>query len=177
MKKIRVAVITGSDSDLPIVLETVKILDKFGLAYNIAVASAHRTPEKVKEYIRESEKNGAEVFIAAAGMAAALPGVVAAETIYPVIGVPIESKSLAGMDALFSIAQMPPGIPVATVAVGKAGAVNAGVLAAEILAVKDEELRNKLIEYRKQMAAKIIEKNNELQKNGIEKFLELNKKA
>lgn len=176
MKRIQVAVITGSDSDLPVVAETVKVLDKLGIACRIAVASAHRTPEKVREYVRTAENDGAEVFIAAAGMAAALPGVVAAETLYPVIGVPMEGKSLAGMDALFSIVQMPPGIPVATVAVGKAGAVNAAVLAAEIIGVKDAEVRARLREYRQKMANAVMEKDAKLQEFGLEKFLEMNKK-
>lgn len=171
-EKVLVAVITGSDSDLPAVEAAVKILTEFGIAYSVTVASAHRTPEKVRQYVKDSEAAGAEVFIAAAGMAAALPGVVAAETAFPVIGVPLESKSLAGVDALFSIVQMPPGIPVATVAIGKAGAANAGVLAAEILSVKYPELRVKLAQYRKKMAGAIAEKDAELQKLGIKKYVE-----
>lgn len=176
MKRIQVAVITGSDSDLPVVAETVKVLEKLGISCRIAVASAHRTPEKVREYVRTAENDGAEVFIAAAGMAAALPGVVAAETLCPVIGVPLEGKALAGMDALFSIVQMPPGIPVATVAIGKAGAVNAAVLAAEIIGVKDPDVRGRLREYRQKMANAVMEKDAKLQEFGLEKFLEMNKK-
>ena len=171
-KKINVAVIVGSDSDLPVIAGATKILDDFGVTYSVAVASAHRTPEKVKQYIQTSEKQGAEVFIAGAGMAAALPGVVAAETTLPVIGVPLESKALAGVDALFSIVQMPPGIPVATVAIGKAGATNAGLLAVEILSIKYQGLKTKLKAYRKKMAGAVTEKDNLLRKLGIMKYIE-----
>ena len=173
--KAKVAIVVGSDSDLPVVAETTHILDTFEIGYTVAVASAHRTPEKVKKYIRDAEKNGAEVFIAAAGMAAALPGVVASETILPVIGVPIDSKHLGGVDALFAIVQMPPGIPVATVAFGKPGARNAALLAVQILSVKDVSLRDKMIAFRKKNADVILEKDTQLQELGIKKYLELHK--
>jgi len=176
MKKIKVAIVVGSDSDLPIIVNTTKILEELNIAYSIAVASAHRTPDKVIKYVKDCENAGADVFIAAAGMAAALPGVVASKTLKPVIGLPIESKVLGGQDALFSIVQMPQGIPVATVAIGKAGAINAGVLAAQILAVKDNEILQKLISYRKKLANTVNEKNAKLQKVGIAKFIEQNTK-
>ena len=122
-----------------------------------------------------AEKNGAEVFIAAAGMAAALPGVVASETVLPVIGIPVESKNLGGLDALYSIVQMPPGIPVATVAIGKPGAKNAAVLAVQILSVKDLSLRVKMAAYRKKNGDAIMEKDKRLQDLGIHKYLEQTK--
>jgi len=175
-KNIQVAIIVGSDSDLASVAAAAKSLDTFEIPYRINVASAHRTPAKVKTVVKEAEKQGAQVFICAAGMAAALPGVVAAETIKPVIGVPMEGKNLAGMDALFSIAQMPPGIPVAAVAIGKAGAQNAGVLAAQILAIKDRSLEKKLVQYREKLAKNVSEKDTRLQEIGIEKYIEIQKK-
>lgn len=175
MKKIQVAIIVGSDSDLQAAASAAKALDAFGIAYSINVASAHRTPAKVKSVVSKAQKDGARVFICAAGMAAALPGVVAAETVLPVIGVPMEGKSLAGMDALFSIVQMPPGIPVAAVAIGKAGAQNAGVLAAQILAVGDQSLKRKLEDFRKKLAATVAQKDTRLQKIGLEKYIETQK--
>jgi len=171
MEKIRVAIITGSDSDLPVIAAASKILAEFGISSSINVASAHRTPERVRQCVRTAEKRGAEVFIAAAGMAAALPGVVAAETTLPVIGVPMEGKSLGGMDALFSIVQMPPGIPVAAVAIGKAGATNAALLAVQILAVGDGALRKKIAAYRKKMADSVMKKDAVLQKKGLETYI------
>jgi 5-(carboxyamino)imidazole ribonucleotide mutase len=176
MDQIKVAIITGSDSDLPVVSATVKVLEEFKVPYSIHVASAHRTPEKVREYVRDAEKRGAQVFIAVAGMAAALPGVVASETVLPVIGVPMEGKSLAGMDALFSIAQMPPAIPVACVAIGKAGATNAAILAIEILALKNAGRREQLKQYRKKLAQTVMGKDAALQKMGLEKYIESMKK-
>lgn len=172
MEKIKVGILVGSDSDLPTIESTVKVLDEFKIAYKITVASAHRTPEKVKSFINDCEKSGVEVFIAAAGMAAALPGVVASETALPVIGVPLESKNLSGLDALFSIVQMPPGIPVGTVAIGKAGATNAGILAAQILSIKYSEIKEAMKKYRKKMKQTIMEKDNSLQKLGIKKYIE-----
>ena len=174
-KKINVAIIVGSDSDLPSVSPTAKVLESFGIPYRINVASAHRSPAKVRSIIKEAEKQGAEVFICAAGMAAALPGVVAAGTVKPVIGVPMEGKSLAGLDALFSIVQMPPGIPVAAVAIGRPGAQNAGVLAAQILAVKDKALSRKLADYRKKLANAVSEKDSRLQRYGIDRYIEMQK--
>lgn len=151
----KVLVITGSESDLTLAKETAKLLDELGIPYRIEVASAHRTPERVVRLIKEAEKDGVEVIIAMAGMAAALPGVVAAHTLLPVIGVPVNSSPLNGIDALLSIAQMPGGVPVATVAIGKAGAKNAAILAAEILALKDQKLQKKLKSFREKMAEDI----------------------
>jgi len=176
LKNIQVAIIVGSDSDLASISAASRVLDDFAIPFRINVASAHRTPAKVKAVIREAENQGAEVFICAAGMAAALPGIVAAETVNPVIGVPMEGKSLAGMDALFSIVQMPAGIPVAAVAIGKAGAHNAGVLAAQILAVKDPSLKKKLERYREKLASSVSEKDTRLQEMGLEKYIEMQKK-
>ncbi len=151
----KVLVITGSESDLTLAKETVKLLDEFGIPYRIEVASAHRSPERVIRIIKEAEKDGVEVIIAMAGMAAALPGIIAAHTVLPVIGVPVNSSPLNGIDALLSIAQMPGGVPVATVAIGKAGAKNAAILAAEILGLKDQKLQKKLRSYREKLAEDI----------------------
>ncbi|MEJ2697146.1 MAG: 5-(carboxyamino)imidazole ribonucleotide mutase [Candidatus Sulfobium sp.] len=154
----RVLVVMGSDADLPVMEETGRVLDSFDIPYDITVASAHRTPERTMKIVSEGEKNGIEVIIAGAGMAAHLPGVIASHTILPVIGVPLTSSQLNGMDALLSIVQMPAGIPVATVALGKAGAKNAGILAAQIMAGRDPKIAHKLLAHRKAMAAEIEEK-------------------
>ncbi|MDW7759642.1 MAG: 5-(carboxyamino)imidazole ribonucleotide mutase [Acidobacteriota bacterium] len=147
-----VAVFMGSDSDFEMLRDGLGILKEFGVPFIVEVTSAHRTPERTIRLIREAEDSGVEVFIAAAGKAAHLAGVVAAHTVRPVIGVPVESTALAGMDALFSTVQMPKGIPVATMALGKAGGSNAALLAVQILAVKDPALRRKLEESRRRMA-------------------------
>ena len=148
MSKPKVGIITGSKSDLPIVEKVEKQLQEFGIAFDTTVASAHRTPKKVEEYARTaSDKYDV---IAAAGMAAALPGVVAAQTNLPVIGIPIHSQSLSGHDALFAIVQMPSGVPVATVAID--GAKNAAVLAAQILALKYPDLKTKLEEFKARLS-------------------------
>ena len=138
----RVGIICGSDSDLETASDACKILDELGVAYDLRIASAHRTPELLEEYMSTAEERGVEVFIAAAGWAAHLPGVVASYTTSPVIGIPIDSSCLNGMDSLLSIVQMPPGIPVATMSIGKGGARNAGIYAASILAIKYPEIKN-----------------------------------
>lgn len=143
------AVIMGSNSDEPVMQKCLKYLDYFGITYDQKVISAHRNPEKLDEYISGLESSGTDVVIAGAGMAAALPGVVASKTLLPVIGIPLDNSPLSGSDALFSIVQMPPGIPVATVAIGSAGAKNAAVLAARILALSNPEIKKKLIEFQK----------------------------
>jgi len=148
----RVLVLTGSASDLPEMEKMVPLLERFGLTHRIEVASAHRQPDKVHRLVAEAEAGGTEIFVAAAGMAAHLPGVVASLTSKPVIGVPMASGPLSGFDALLAIVQMPPGVPVATVAVGGAGARNAAVLAARILALKDEEVSARLDAYRRELA-------------------------
>ncbi len=175
-KQIDVAVIMGSDSDLPVVAETLKVFDKFSIKYSVNIASAHRTSEFVKQCVNDAINNGVKVFIAVAGMSAALPGVVASETILPVIGVPMESKALAGMDALFSIAQMPPSIPVACVSIGKAGAKNAAILALEILALNNKNISEQLVQYRKEMKEQILNKDDKLHKIGYQKYLDTMKK-
>lgn len=150
MDVIKVMIITGSESDLPRMEESKEMLASFGISSELVVASAHRSPGKVSALVKEAEDSGAEVIIAGAGMSAALPGVVAAHTDLPVIGVPLDSGLPGGIDALFSIVQMPTGIPVAAVAVN--GAKNAAVLAARILALKDPQIRTSLEDYRRKLA-------------------------
>jgi phosphoribosylaminoimidazole carboxylase PurE protein len=162
--KPKVLIVMGSDSDLPVMEEAGKVLFDFGIPYAMTVASAHRTPDRTLKIVRAAEKSGIEVIIGGAGMAAHLPGVIASYTILPVIGVPLDSSSLNGMDALLSIVQMPPGIPVATVSIGKAGARNAAVLAAQIIARKDKKLCGKLLEHRKKMACEVEEKAKKVEK-------------
>ncbi len=150
-----VAVLMGSKSDYDIVKETLGILEKFNIKYEVLITSAHRSPHRTQEYIKNAEAKGAKVFIAAAGMAAHLAGAVAAYTTKPVIGIPMPGSNLASMDSLFSIVQMPSGIPVATLAVGKSGAINAAYLAAQILAIGDENLAQDLLEDRKKQQEKL----------------------
>jgi 5-(carboxyamino)imidazole ribonucleotide mutase len=145
-----VGIVMGSDSDLPVMEKAAGVLDRFGVESEINVMSAHRAPERVSEYARSAEQRGLRVIIAGAGLAAHLPGVVAAHTVLPVIGVPLYNDALGGADALYSCVQMPPGVPVATVAVG--GAKNAAVLAVQILAAGDEGLRAKLRDYKRELA-------------------------
>lgn len=151
-----VAILMGSKSDYEVVSEAGKILDKFKVKYELIITSAHRSPQRTINYIKEAEKKGAKVFIAAAGMAAHLAGVVAAHTTKPVLGVPMSGDNLASMDSLFSTSQMPRGIPVATLAIGKAGAVNAAYLAVQILALSDIKLADALNEDRKEQENKLI---------------------
>ena len=155
MSNIKVAIIMGSESDAEEMKPTSEVLNELGIKNESRVISAHRTPDRLREYILNAEKNGVKVFIGGAGMAAALPGVIAAYTHLPVLGVPIESKSLKGMDSLLSIAQMPPGIPVGTLAIGSAGSKNAGLLAAAILSVSNQEIESKLKDYRKKQSDKV----------------------
>ncbi len=153
---IQVAIVMGSASDWDVMSNASKLLDKFGIEHESRVLSAHRTPKQLEEFIVEAEKNGIQVFIAGAGLAAALPGVVAAQTTIPVIGVPLIAGSLDGMDALMAIVQMPPGIPVGTVAIGKPGAINAALYAISIMALKDESLAKQLKNYRAEQAEKVL---------------------
>ena len=155
MNDIKVAIIMGSESDAEEMKHASEVLNELGIKNESRVISAHRTPDRLREYILNAEKNGVKVFIGGAGMAAALPGVIAAHTHLPVLGVPMESKSLKGMDSLLSIAQMPPGIPVGTLAIGSAGSKNAGLLAAAILSVSDQEIESKLKNYRKKQSDKV----------------------
>ena len=158
--KIEVGIIMGSDSDLPVMEETLKVLKEFGIGYEVKVLSAHRTPNQHAEYSKSALNRGLKVIIAAAGGAAHLPGVTAAQTTLPVIGVPIKGKALEGMDALLSIVQMPPGIPVATVAVN--GAKNAGILAAEIIGLVNSDIQKKLAEYKIKMERDSLAKNENI---------------
>ena len=144
-----VAILIGSKSDETVMQGCTEYLTQFGISYDLKISSAHRNPDETARFCKDAEKNGYSLIIAAAGMAAHLPGVAASYTTLPVIGVPLEGSALNGVDALYAIVQMPSGIPVATVAIGAAGAKNAAVLAAEILALHDGSIRQKLIEFRK----------------------------
>lgn len=152
-----IAVIMGSMSDWETMREACGVLDEFNVSYDKKIVSAHRTPDLMFAFSKESEEKGYKVIIAGAGGAAHLPGMVAALTTLPVIGVPVESKSLKGMDSLLSIVQMPGGIPVATTAIGKPGAKNAGLLAVQILGINDEKIREKLHSYRTSLKEKVLE--------------------
>ena len=157
MQNSQVAIIMGSRSDLSVMEETENVLKKFGVPYEVKVASAHRTPEHTMEYARTLEERGVQVIIAGAGAAAHLAGTLAAWTTLPVIGVPIDSSPLKGMDALLSTVQMPGGIPVASMAIGKAGAKNAAIFAVEILSLSDSKLRKKLKKHREEMKNAVLE--------------------
>ena len=157
----KVSIIMGSTSDLPVMEKAAKVLNDFCIPFEINALSAHRTPAEVESFAKNAQKRGIEVIIAGAGMAAHLPGVIAAMTPIPVIGVPINA-SLDGMDALLAIAQRPPGIPVATTAIN--GAMNAGILAAQILAVGDNALKAKIVDFKESLKKKIVDANNELAK-------------
>lgn len=154
-----VSIIMGSTSDLPVMEKAAKVFDEFEVPFEMHALSAHRTPAEVEQFAKGAKERGIQVVIAAAGMAAHLPGVIASMTSVPVIGVPINS-TLEGMDALLAIVQMPPGIPVATVGIN--GAMNAAILASQILAVKDEALQEKLIRYKEDLKKKIVKANEEL---------------
>jgi phosphoribosylamine--glycine ligase len=155
MSHIDVLILMGSDSDAPIMQAAVDVLRELGISSEMTVASAHRSPERVMRLVREAPDRGVKVFIVGAGAAAHLGGVVAAHTTRPVIGVPIDSSALKGLDALLSTVQMPPGVPVATVSIGKPGATNAGILAAQMLGVGDSNIAARLDEYKKRMAQKV----------------------
>ncbi|WP_323710578.1 5-(carboxyamino)imidazole ribonucleotide mutase [Mammaliicoccus lentus] len=158
----KVAVIMGSSSDWPIMKEACDMLDYFGIEYEKEVVSAHRTPLKMVDYANSATKNNIDIIIAGAGGAAHLPGMVASLTTAPVIGVPIESKSLKGLDSLLSIVQMPGGIPVATTAIGKAGSKNAGILAARMIGMHDNKVRHQLVKYEESLVDKVEEMQNDL---------------
>jgi phosphoribosylaminoimidazole carboxylase PurE protein len=162
MSKPLVSIVMGSDSDLDIMREAAKALEDFGIAYEIDVTSAHRSPERTADYARKAAGRGIRVIIAGAGGAAHLAGVIAAHTTLPVIGVPIPSTSLNGMDSLLATVQMPAGIPVATVAIGKAGATNAGILAAQILGLASESLARKLESLKETLVNSVEEKSRKL---------------
>ncbi|NQT46504.1 MAG: 5-(carboxyamino)imidazole ribonucleotide mutase [Candidatus Omnitrophica bacterium] len=164
MKKPVVSVIMGSDSDLPVMKKTIDILKDFGISHDVRILSAHRSPEDTAHFAAMAARRGIKVIIAAAGCAAHLAGVIAAGTTLPVIGVPMESKHLKGIDSLFSTVQMPGGIPVATMAIGEAGAKNAGIMAAEILGIEDARIQKKLVQFKKSLARSVKEKNKKLKK-------------
>lgn len=165
-----VGIVMGSDSDLPVMAKAAEFLDSIGVPYELTVISAHRTPDKFLNYMRTAKERGLKVIIGGAGGAAHLPGMAAALTTLPVIGVPIETKALGGVDSLYSIVQMPSGIPVATVAIN--GAANAGILAAKILAVANDSLTAKLEEYAKGMAEKVEAKADKIEKIKYKAYLE-----
>jgi phosphoribosylaminoimidazole carboxylase PurE protein len=159
-----VAILMGSDSDLEVMLEAARMLEQFGIGYEIEVTSAHRSPNRTRRFIKAAEKRGTKIFIVGAGAAAHLAGVVAAETTRPVIGVPLTGSPLQGVDSLYSTVMMPAGVPVATMAVGKAGAANAGILATQILATGDERLAGKLAEFKQQLEEKVAARSREAKK-------------
>ncbi|BEK22362.1 TPA: 5-(carboxyamino)imidazole ribonucleotide mutase [Campylobacter jejuni] len=158
-----VSILMGSKSDYETMKEAVKTLESFGVKYELIISSAHRSPKRTKEYIANAEEKGAKVFIAAAGMAAHLAGAVAAYTTKPVLGVPMPGSNLASMDSLFSTVQMPSGIPVGTLAIGKAGAINAAYLAMQILAIYDVDLAQKLKEDRLEKEKKLVSDSKEVE--------------
>ena len=172
--KPKVGVIMGSDSDLPVMKEAAEILDQFEVEYELTVVSAHRTPDRLYNYAETAEEKGLDVIIAGAGGAAHLPGMVAAVTTVPVIGVPVKTSKLSGLDSLYSIVQMPPGVPVATVAIN--GAKNAALLAVQILARSDEELNQKQKDYRQEMKEKVLETADKLEDMGYQDYLERSEK-
>jgi len=165
MSKPQVSIVMGSDSDLEIMREAGKALEGFGIAYEIDVTSAHRSPDRTADFARKAADRGIRVIIAGAGGAAHLAGVIAAHTTLPVIGVPIPSTSLNGMDSLLSTVQMPAGIPVATVAIGKPGATNAGILAAQMIALADASIAKKMLEHKDKLAKGVEEKSRKLKES------------
>ncbi len=169
MAKPLVGIVMGSDSDLPVMKGAVEMLAQFGIDTEVVISSAHRVPEKTAQYAKSAGERGLQVIIAGAGMAAHLPGIIAAYTTLPVIGVPIQSGALAGTDALYSMVQMPPGIPVATMAVN--GAKNAGIFAAQILGVKYPEICEKLKAFKKQLADEVDAKADKLKRLDVEGYL------
>lgn len=170
MENIDVSIVMGSDSDLKIMKSAADFLDELGISYETRVISVHRTPERVAEYVKELKEKDVKVVIGGAGGAAHLPGVIAAQLPIPVIGVPIITKTLNGVDSLYSIVQMPSGIPVATVAIN--GAKNADILAATILGVSQDETKEKVSEYKESMKEKVLVKDRKLQKLGIDKYMD-----
>lgn len=169
-----VSIIMGSDSDLSVMQNTARILEEFGVAFETHIISAHRNPDGLATYVKDITSQGLKVFIAGAGGAAHLPGVIAGLTFLPVIGIPIHTKSLAGLDSLLSIVQMPAGVPVATVAIN--GAKNAGLLAIQILALSDKALQEKFLAYKQKMKQTVENKSEELNKLGIQEYLKKMKK-
>lgn len=170
MAELQVGIVMGSDSDLPVMKQAAEVLSQFEIGYEVVIASAHRAPHKVATYAEKALERGIKVIIAGAGGAAHLPGVIAALTVVPVIGVPINTKALAGADSLYSIAQMPKGIPVATMAID--GARNAGIFAAQILGVSQPLIREKLAQFKQELAEAVEAKDARLQELGIDGYLQ-----
>ena len=164
MEKKLVSIVMGSASDLPVMEEAIKMLKELKISFEVMVTSAHRSPERTAQYARNASDQGIEVIIAGAGHAAHLAGVIASNTCLPIIGVPIDSSSLNGLDALLSTVQMPPGVPVATMAIGKSGAKNAALFAAQILANKYSEIKKEIEDYRKRLLADVEEKSKKIEK-------------
>jgi phosphoribosylaminoimidazole carboxylase PurE protein len=164
MEKKLVSVVMGSASDMPVMEEAIKMLKELKIGFEVMVTSAHRSPERTSQYARSASDQGIEVIIAGAGHAAHLAGVIASNTCLPIIGVPIDSSSLNGLDALLSTVQMPPGVPVATMAIGKSGAKNAALFAAQILANKYSEIKKEIEDYRKRLLAEVEEKSKKIEK-------------
>jgi 5-(carboxyamino)imidazole ribonucleotide mutase len=158
-----VGIIMGSDSDIEVMQEAGNILKQFGVPYEIGVYSAHRSPHRTADYVKSARERGLKLIIAGAGASAHLAGVTAAETTIPVIGVPIGSSPLSGFDALLSTVQMPPGVPVATMGVGKSGATNAGIFAVQVLALEDEKLMQRLVDYKQNLEKSVAEKSKKVQ--------------
>ncbi len=167
----KVGIVMGSDSDLPVMSEAAKVLDELNVSYELTVVSAHRTPERMFDYAKTAAERGLKVIIAGAGGAAHLPGMTAALTQLPVIGVPIHTKLLSGFDSLLSIAQMPPGVPVATVTIN--GAKNAGILAAEIIGTYNPEISKKVLNFKEKIKVEVEGKAGKLEKVGFKKYLEV----
>ncbi len=164
----KVGIVMGSDSDMPVMAKAAQVLDELGVSYEMRIISAHREPDEFFEYAKTAEEKGFKVIIAGAGMAAHLPGMCAAIFPMPVIGIPMHTTSLGGRDSLYSIVQMPTGIPVATVAIG--GGANAGILAAKILATSDPELLQKLKDYKETLKDSVVEKDKKLQQVGYKNY-------
>ncbi len=160
----KVAVVLGSDSDQPVIQDAIRLMAEFQIPYELTLASAHRSPDRAHRYAATLEERGLQVVIACAGAAAHLAGVIASHTILPVIGVPVDSSPLKGLDALLSTSMMPAGVPVATMGIGRAGATNAAILAAQILARSDESMAQRLKDYKKNMADRIEERDREMKK-------------
>ncbi len=169
MANIQIGIVMGSDSDLPCMKEAAAMLDSFDIGYEMTIVSAHRTPKRLEEFAVHAEESGMGVIIAGAGGAAHLPGMMAAYTALPVIGVPIQTKTLSGVDSLYSIVQMPPGVPVATVAIG--GGKNAGILAAQILGASDITIRDKVVAYKKSLEEMVLDKAQTLELEGYDAYL------
>lgn len=169
MSKPQVGILMGSDSDMEIMSQAARILDDLKISYDILILSAHRSPEETAKYAKDAKDKGFKVIIAGAGGAAALPGVIAALTSLPVIGVPIETKTMQGIDSLFSIVSMPPGVPVATVGINSAK--NAAILAAQIIGLCDAQISQKITLYKNNLKKEVLAKNDRLQKIGLKKYL------